>query len=57
MKKVYSDPVRNLKISQGRRGYKGAALGKRWYNNGKDESYFVEGQQPLGWVRGRIDKK
>jgi hypothetical protein len=57
MKKVYSDPARNLKISQGRRGYKGAALGKRWYNNGKDESYFVEGQQPQGWARGRIDKK
>lgn len=57
MKKIYGDPVRNQKISQGRTGHKGAAQGKKWYNNGLDEKYFVEGQQPLGWNRGRINKK
>lgn len=57
MKKVYSDPVRNNKISQSRKGSLGAATGKKWYNNGNEEKYFVEGQQPQGWLRGRIDKK
>jgi hypothetical protein len=57
MRKVYADPVRNSKISQGRKGCLGAAIGKKWYNNGTEEKYFIEGQQPQGWVRGRIDKK
>jgi hypothetical protein len=57
MKLVYSDNVRNEKISQGRKGYPGAAGGKKWYNNEIEEKYFVEGQQPVGWNRGRIDKK
>lgn len=57
MKSVYANPDRNNKISQSRRGSIGAATGKKWYNNGQEEKYFVEGQQPQGWVRGRIDKK
>ena len=57
MQKVYSDPTRNNKISQSRKGLPGAAPGKKWFNNGNEEKYFVEGQQPQGWIRGRIDKK
>lgn len=57
MQKVYSDPTRNNKISQSRKGLPGAATGKKWFNNGNEEKYFVEGQQPQGWIRGRIDKK
>jgi hypothetical protein len=57
MEAVYSDPARNNKISQGRKGSVGAANGKKWFNNGIDEKYFVEGQQPQGWIRGRINKK
>lgn len=57
MKKVYADPVRNKKISDAQKGRTGTATGKKWYNNGAEEKYFVEGQQPTGWNRGRIDKK
>jgi hypothetical protein len=57
MEIVYSDPDRNKKISLSRKGCVGAANGKKWFNNGVDEKYFVEGQQPQGWIRGRIDKK
>ena len=57
MKRVYQDPERNKKIGQQRLGKIGAAQGKKWYNNGLDESYFVEDQQPSGWMRGRINKK
>jgi len=57
MKQVYADPNRNRKISQGRRGHVGAAAGKKWFNNGTDQKYFIEGQEPQGWVHGRIIKK
>ena len=57
MQKVYKDPVRNKKISEAQKGRAGTALGKKWYNDGREEKYFVEGQQPQGWIRGRIGKK
>lgn len=57
MKKVYSDPERNKKISKSHQGKIGAAQGKKWYNNGQEEKYFVEGLQPQGWIHGRISKK
>lgn len=57
MKKVYSDPERNKKISAAQKGRIGTSQGKKWYNNGKEEKYFTEGQQPQGWSRGRISKK
>ena len=31
-----------------------AALGKKWYNNGDECRYFIPGQQPKGWVIGRL---
>lgn len=57
MAQVYSDPKRNAKISNSRKGLLGAALGKCWYNNGKIEKYFTPGQELQGYVRGRINKK
>lgn len=57
MKKVYSDSDRNKKISEARKGRPGAANGKKWYNNGIEEKYFLDGQQPDGWKNGRINKK
>ena len=57
MKKIYSDPERNKKISAAQKGRAGTSQGKKWYNNGQEEKYFVEGQQPQGWIRGRINKK
>lgn len=57
MAKVYADPTRNSAIAESRRGKPGIAMGKVWYNNGVTEKYFVEGQQPEGYVRGRIGKK
>ena len=57
MKKVYADPERNKKISEAQLGKIGVAQGKKWYNNSQEEKYFVEGQQPQGWIRGRINKK
>lgn len=34
-----------------------AALGKKWYNNGKECKYFVLGTQPQGWTLGRLRKQ
>lgn len=31
--------------------------GKKWYNNGVDSNYFVEGTQPEGWAEGRATKR
>lgn len=57
MAKVYLDPVRNEKIANGRKGKTGAANGKVWYNNGTEEKYYILGQHPKGYIRGRISKK
>jgi hypothetical protein len=57
MKKVYSDPNRNKKISDAQKGRLGTSTGKKWYNNSIEEKYFIEGQQPIGWNCGRINKK
>lgn len=54
MSAVYSDPERNAKISNSSKGKKGAADGKRWYNDGTVEKYFVE--PPDGWHLGRLPK-
>lgn len=85
------DPIRNKKISDAKKGTKGSACGKSWYNNGKIETYdfncpngfikgrlprlqlgkrglvwfnngqenkqYKEGNQPEGFIRGRISKK
>ena len=57
MNKVYTDTSRNEKISNGRKGKLGAANGKIWFNNGTEEKYYILGQQPEGYIRGRISKK
>jgi len=57
MKKVYSDPERNKKISDTQKGRKGISGGKKWYNSGQEEKYFFEGHQPNGWNCGRLNKK
>jgi hypothetical protein len=31
-----------------------AALGKKWYNNSQECRYFDPGQEPHGWVKGRL---
>jgi hypothetical protein len=54
MAAVYSDPDRNGKISKNSKGKVGAARGKKWYNNGKEESYFINA--PPGWHAGRLAK-
>lgn len=94
-KKGYYDylqsPERGKKISNSQKGRKGAASGKKWYNNGETEKYsadpipnwspgrlnhdnknkiglrwfnngkvnkqFREGEQPEGFVNGRFNKK
>lgn len=57
MDKVYSDPLRNAKISASLKGRDGAATGKVWYNNGTEEKYYLIDTQPEGYTRGRLSKK
>jgi hypothetical protein len=57
MNKVYTNPIRNEKIANGRKGKTGAATGKVWFNNGIEEKYYTLGHQPEGYIRGRINKK
>lgn len=52
------------KISQSRKGKcvgennpmygKSAVKGKKWFNNGKVSGRFIEGEQPEGYVKGRL---
>ena len=37
-------------------GKVGKALGKKWYNNGLNEKYFIAGHQPENWCLGRLRK-
>lgn len=47
------DPIRGEKISKSQKGRKGAATGKKWYNNGIKELYSIE---PIeGWLPGRLN--
>jgi hypothetical protein len=57
MLKVYSDPDRNRRIGESRKGTPGASSGKKWYNDRLNEKYFTEGEQPAGWINGRLNKK
>lgn len=57
MKDVYANPERNRRIGEKHKGKTGASCGKKWYNNGSEEKYFIQGQQPDGWINGRISKK
>ncbi len=44
-KERYRDPSKN------------PVYNRPWYNNGLQEAHFLEGQQPNGWVRGRIKRQ
>lgn len=57
MAAVYADPVRNKKISDGKKGQPGAAKNKRWFNNTVVEKYYMIGEEPQGWTRGRLGRK
>lgn len=57
MAAVYADPNRNANISKNSKGKIGAATGKVWYNNLIEEKYFIIGQEPDGYIRGRLSKK
>jgi|TARA_Y100000310_G_scaffold295508_1_gene326919 hypothetical protein len=50
------NPERCKKISESNKGRKGAATGKKWYNNGVDEGYFNVNEQPDNWNLGRIKR-
>lgn len=48
----------SLKEFYKRTGYKpNTNNGKKWYNNGEKSGFFIEGEQPEGWVKGRIYKR
>jgi len=49
------DPERRKKISEAKKGCKGSAQGKTWYNNGIIETYQFE--CPNGFKKGRLKKK
>lgn len=49
------NPERRKKISEAKKGCKGSALGKTWYNNGIIETYQFE--CPEGFSKGRLKKK
>ena len=57
MAAVYADPNRNKKISDGKKGQLGAAKNKRWFNNTVEEKYYTIGEEPQGWIRGRLSRK
>ena len=49
------------KIRQARKNQKNlnltSAKGKHWFTNGVDSKMFFDGEQPDGWVRGRVYKE
>lgn len=48
----------SLKEFYKRTGYKpSTTTGKKCYNNGEKSGFFVEGQQPDGWVKGRLKRR
>jgi hypothetical protein len=57
MAAVYTDPKRNKKISDGKKGSVGAAKNKKWFNNAIEEKYYIIGEEPEGWTRGRLSRK
>jgi hypothetical protein len=57
MAAVYSDPKRNKKISDSKKGRVGAAKNKRWFNDTVKEKYYTIGEEPQGWVHGRLSRK
>lgn len=54
MKETWKRTGRNLGENNPMYGKEGRLKGKKLYNNGEVVKAFVEGQQPEGWVLGRI---
>lgn len=44
------------KMSLKRVGKNNPQYNKPWYNNGEKEAHYFEGEQPEGWVRGRLKR-
>lgn len=53
--KKKSDETRK-RMSESLKGNK-RCLGRRWYNNGVESKTFKDGEQPQGWVLGRLPFK
>lgn len=49
------ETIANFKLSRSGKG--NPQYGKSWYNNGIMESFFIDGEQPEGWVKGRIRRQ
>lgn len=54
IKETWKRTNRNVGTSNGMYGKVGRLKGKKLYNNGVVVKAFIEGQQPEGWVAGRI---
>lgn len=54
IKETWKRTNRNVGTSNGMYGKVGRLKGKKLYNNGLVVKAFIEGQQPEGWVIGRI---
>ena len=58
MKKTLSPETRvKISASMKKRYMNPTEKGKAWYNNGVSESKYFDGEEPEGWVRGRITVK
>lgn len=59
--KLLSSACRQLLSEKAKERYrdpsKNPVYNRPWYNNGSQEAHFIEGQQPDGWVRGRLKKQ
>jgi hypothetical protein len=51
---VESKEWANMKLEEGDGGSTNS--GKKVYNNGKRNGFFLEGEEPSGWIKGRWDK-
>ena len=59
--KLLSSACRQLLSEKAKERYrdpsKNPVYNRPWYNNGSQEAHFIEGQQPNGWVRGRLKRQ
>lgn len=62
-KKKISDAQKNLtpeqlqRKSECKKGIKNGMYGKKWFNNGTDSKLFKNGEEPDGWILGRLFTK
>lgn len=59
--KLLSSACRQLLSEKAKERYRDPAknpvYNRPWYNNGSQEAHFIEGQQPDGWIRGRLKRQ